>query len=66
MANRFMLNYQIVDTEEKAKEICKKENSTGSYYKRKHHAAHYTPWNSNDGYHGFIVWYVGKTGICKA
>lgn len=64
--NRWMLNYKIVDTEAEAKAMCDEENRKGSYYKRKNHPARYTTWDSNDGYHGFIVWYVGKVGVCRA
>lgn len=49
----------FTDTEQQAREICERENSTGTAYKRKHHTAHYTPWASADGTeHKFIVWTV--------
>ena len=66
MKTTWMTNYAIVNTEAEAIAFCNRENSKGSYYKRKNHKAHYTTWNSNDGYHGFIVWYVSTSGICKA
>ena len=64
---RWMTNFKIVHTEAEAQTMCDEENATGSYYKRKYHRAHYTPWSSRDNTeHGFIVWYVSKTGVCKA
>ena len=65
MKTRWMTNYKILDTEAEAIAMCAEENATGSYYKRKNHKAHYTPWDSGN-YHGFIVWYVDTTGVCPA
>lgn len=56
---KYNLWYIFADTEEQAREICARENSTGTYYKRKHYPAHYTPWDSADGTeHKFIIWTV--------
>lgn len=56
---RYNLWYIFARTEQEAREICQRENSTGTAYKRKHHPAHYTPWDSSDGKeHLFIVWTV--------
>lgn len=59
MKKRYNLWYIFADTEAEAREICDRENSTGTAYKRKHHPAHYTPWSSADGRESlFIVWTV--------
>lgn len=51
--------FYFVDTEAEAAKACETENNRGTYYKRKHHTAHYTPWTSADGKeHKFIVWTV--------
>lgn len=56
---KFQPWFYFVDTEEEAVMACEAENSRGTYYKRKHHPAHYTPWTSADGKERkFIVWTV--------
>lgn len=56
---RYHRTYHIVKTEAEAIDFCHKENSSGSYYKRKNYPATYTPWSSIDGKEtGFVCWYV--------
>ena len=59
MKKRYTTWFILVDTLSEALEICDRENSIGSYYKRKHYHAHYTHWSSADGReHKWIVWTV--------
>ena len=57
MARKYQTWFYFADTESEAKAICYRENTTGSYYKRKTYPAHYTTWDSADGTeHKWIVW----------
>ena len=59
MAIRHRTTFQFFDTEVQAKEFCDMQNRNNSYYVKKKHSAHYTPWSSQDGTeHKFIAWYV--------
>ena len=59
MAKKYITTFEFFDTEEQAKEFCETKNMNSSYYVRKNHPAHYTPWSSQDGTENkFIVWYV--------
>ena len=58
MRRRYNLGYTFKDTEDEAKEFCKYENQTGTYYKRKNLRAHYAEWSALDGsYDGFVCFY---------
>lgn len=51
-------SFHIVDTEEQAKAFCERMNNQSTYYMRKHHPAHYTPWsNASRTEVGFVCWY---------
>ncbi len=55
---RYRETFEIVKSEEEAKNMCDRQNSVGNAYKRKRYHAHYTPWSSRDGSEvGFVVWY---------
>ena len=61
MANRYRLTFKFADTEGQAKAFCDMQNRSYSYYVRKNHPAHYTPWSSQDGTeHKFICWYATR------
>lgn len=47
--SKYHMTFIFCDTEEDAKQVCNTENASGSYYKRTHYKAHYTPWQSLDG-----------------
>lgn len=50
--------FDFVNTEEEAQKKCEAINTRQSYYMRKKHPAHYTPWTSKDGSeHLFVVFY---------
>lgn len=56
---KYQQHFYFVDSEDEARAACARENAEGSYYKRKHHPAHYTPWSSADGsVNKWIVWTV--------
>lgn len=57
MAKRKQLWFDLVATEDQAKGLTTRINNDYSYYMRKHHPAHYTPWTSSDGKeHAYVVW----------
>lgn len=56
--NRYRLGYEIVRTENEAREFCMRADSRVSRYARKRYPAHYTPWSDGAGFSGFICWYV--------
>lgn len=57
MARKFKKWFEFFDTEAEAIAFCDRENRTGSYYKRTHYKAIYTPWTSLDGTeHKYIAW----------
>ena len=59
MNRKYKTWFYFCQTEEEARAACARENASGSLYKRKHHAAHYTPWTSMDGKeHKYIIWTV--------
>ena len=56
MARRYRKTFEFCETEEEAQAFCATQNK--SYYIRKHHPAHYTPWSSRDGKERkFVAWY---------
>ena len=56
---KYRLTFDFTETEEQAKALCNRINSNYSYYMRKNHPAHYTPWTAQDGTSEkhFVVWY---------
>lgn len=59
MAKRYRKTFKFFDTEKQAQTFCDTEN-TNSYIRKKH-AAHYTPWSSQDGTENkFVAWYATK------
>lgn len=57
MKTKYQLRYEVVFSEGKAREFCEQQNKKATYYMRKHHPAHYTPWDDGKDYKGFICWY---------
>ena len=57
MYRAYRLTFDFVETEEQAQALCDSINARQTRYMRKKHPAHYTPWDSQDGEHIFIVWY---------
>ena len=55
---KYQLTFEFHSTEEQAAAACERLNKTATPYMRKHHPAHYTPWESLDGRESkFIVWF---------
>ena len=55
---RYRESFKFKNTEKQAIEFCDRMNKQATPYVRKHHPAHFTPWNSLDGKeHLFIAWY---------
>lgn len=46
---KYRYTFEFFDTAEQAQNYCDLINKNYSYYMRKNHAAHYTPWTSQDG-----------------
>jgi hypothetical protein len=46
---KYRLSFDFVETEEQAQTLCNRINANYSYYMRKNHPAHYTPWTPQDG-----------------
>lgn len=53
---KLSLWYEIVDSEQKARDICERENRAHPRRIAKHRA-HYTPWNHPEAPNHFIVWF---------
>jgi len=60
----YQLTFKLIENDEQAaKAFCDEINKGYTYYMRKHHPAHYTPYFIPDNDHkgtpwnGFIVWY---------
>lgn len=48
--------FDFIEKEEDAIKFCEEKNKKQSYYMRKHHPVHYTPWEDSCGYKCFVVW----------
>lgn len=56
---KYRLTFEFAETEEKAIKLCEQINKNYTYYMRKNHPAHYTPWSDKENkskYH-FVVWF---------
>lgn len=54
---KYYLTFKILKTEKEARAFCENENAGATRYIRKHKPATFTPWESGDGFRGFVVWY---------
>lgn len=57
--SKYRLSFKFTETEEQASALRDRLNSETTPYMRKHHPAHFTPWESSsqtDPAH-FIVWF---------
>lgn len=56
---RYRLTFKFTETKEQAQAICDKINAGYTYYMRKKHPAHFTPWKASDGdsKYNFVVLY---------
>lgn len=58
MSRKYRYTFDFVKTEAEAVKMCEQINKESTYYMRKKHPAHFTPWAANDGsFTGFVVWY---------
>ena len=58
MSRKYRYTFDFVKTEAEAVKRCEQINKGSTYYMRKKHPAHFTPWAANDGsFTGFVVWY---------
>ena len=46
---KYYLDFTFTETEEQARKICENYQKTATPYARKHHKAHFTPWEAADG-----------------
>lgn len=56
---RYRVTFKFTETKEQAQEFCDKINAGYTYYMRKNHPAHFTPWKDAEGKssYNFVVWY---------
>lgn len=57
MRKQYRYTFQFVRSEQEARQICAQINKGLTYYMRKHHPAHYTPYNCKDSEYSFVVLY---------
>lgn len=58
MKRKYRYTFELKKTIEEATNLCAMINKNYTYYMRKHHPAHFTPWSANDGsFDGFVCWY---------
>lgn len=55
----YRTTFNFVETEEEAKQLCERINKSYTYYMRKTHPAHFTPWKDAEGKstYNYVVWY---------
>lgn len=55
----YRTTFDFVETEEQAKQLCERINKAYTYYMRKNHPAHFTPWKDAEGKstYNYVVWY---------
>lgn len=57
------LTFEFVDTEDEAKDMCKKIQKYQNSYRKQFYKPSYTPWTSSDGKeHKYVVWYHVQKG----
>lgn len=57
MRKQYRYTFQFAKSEQEARQMCAQINKELTYYMRKNHPAHYTPYNCKDSKYSFVVLY---------